>query len=91
MDSLDDGEVREAMEEACVDCYGQDEQWSGLFEMVGQELAFPFSAKVLGETVEVVDTEHPQFDAFGLDLVVVHKKKQYAIAAHSVGPLGRLR
>lgn len=82
--SVDPSAISEAMEEACVDCYGQDEQWSGLFEMVGQELAFPFSAKVLGELVEVVDTKHPKFDAFGLDLVVVHKKKKYAIAAHSV-------
>jgi hypothetical protein len=84
MTSLDAEAVRDAMEDACVDCYGEDEQCSGLTEMVGQELAFPFPAKVLGETVEVVDTIGSRHDAFGLDFVVVHKGKRYAVAVQSV-------
>ena len=77
-------DVRDAMQEACVDCYGDDEQISGLTTMVDQELAFPFQGQVLGETVHVVGTSAPLHDPRGIDLVVVHKDKQYAIAAHSV-------
>lgn len=84
MNAVDQTEMTEAMEEACVDCYGSSEQWSGLFEMVGQELEFPFPARAMGENVQVVDTEPPDFDSLGLDLVIAHKKKHYAIAAHCV-------
>ncbi len=84
LQALDPDDVDDAIEEACVDCYGQEEQCSALVEMAGQELAFPFPARVMGETVEVVDSASSQYDPQGMDLVVVHKGKQYAIAAHSV-------
>lgn len=67
-----------------MDCYGEEEQCSALTEMAAQELAFPFPATVMGESVEVVDTASSKYDPLGLDLVVVHKGKQYAIAAHCV-------
>ena len=84
MDSLDAAEIREAMDEACVDAHDEHEQCSGLTEMAMQELAFPFAVQVLGENVKVVDAATPQYDTFGLDLVVEHRKKRYAIAARSV-------
>jgi len=84
MDSLDDAEIQEAMEEACVDSYGDHEQSSGLVTMAMEELDFPFPAKVLGETVSVVGAAAPKHDTFGLDLVVEYKNKRYAIAAGSV-------
>ena len=80
LQALDTDEVDEAIEEACVDCYGEDEQSSALADMAAQKLAFPFPATVMGEAVEVVDTALSKYDSQGLDLVVVHQGKQYAIA-----------
>lgn len=77
-------EVREALEEATIDCYGEDEQASGLFELAAQELAFPFPGAVMGEAVSVVDALACPYDSSGLDLVVEYKKKRFAIAASSV-------
>ncbi len=84
MDSLDDAEIQEASEEACVDSYDEHEQCSGLVTMAMEELDFPFPAKVLGESVSVVDATSPKHDTFGLDLVVEYKIKRYTIAAGSV-------
>ncbi len=81
---LDQNELSEALEEACVDCHGEHEQSDGLTTMVGEELSFPFPAEVLGEVIEVVDTCASKFDPLGLELVVAHKGKQFAIAAHCV-------
>ena len=81
---LDDAAVREAMDDACVDCNDEHDQISGLFTMVDQELAFPFPARVLGEHVEVTSATTADYDSLGIDLVVVHKGKEYSIAAHSI-------
>jgi hypothetical protein len=84
LQALDTDEVDEAIEDASVDCYGEDEQCSALADMAAQELAFPFPATVMGEAVEVVGSASSKYDPQGLDLVVVHQGKQYAIAAHCV-------
>ncbi|MEX1027985.1 MAG: hypothetical protein WD049_08270 [Candidatus Paceibacterota bacterium] len=84
LQALDTAKVDEVIEEACVDCYGEDEQCSALVDMAAQELAFPFPATVMGEAVEVVDAASSKYDPQGLDLVVVHHGKHYAIAAHCV-------
>lgn len=84
MDSLGDAEIQEAMEEACVDANDEHEQCSGLTTIAMEELEFPFPAKVLGETVSVVGAASPKYDTLGLDLVVEHKNKRYAIATGSV-------
>ncbi len=44
--ALDPEAVEAAMEEAMVDTNGEDEQHSGLLTVIGDELQFPFSAKV---------------------------------------------
>ena len=43
--------------EATVDCYGDDEQLSGLFTMIDDNVAMPFGATVLGVPVTVRDVE----------------------------------
>ena len=82
--TVDEDAIEEAMEEATVDCNDESEQCTGLTTMAGESLAFPFPANVMGETVEVVDSTVSQHDSLGFDLVVQHKKKYYAIAAHCV-------
>ena len=84
LQALDETEVQAALEDATVDCYDEEEQLSGLVEMVHQEVAVPFQAIVLGEVVQVVDVESPENDSFGLDLVCEHKGKRYPIDARSV-------
>ena len=80
----DPADVANAREEATIDCYGEDEQSSGLIEMAAQELAFPFPGTVMGESILVVDSAAAEFNAYGLDLIVEHKKQRFAIASSSV-------
>ena len=81
---LDSDAIDEAMDEATVDANGVDEQHSALLTVIGDELQFPFSARVLGETVTIVDMEWPRNDGFGLDLVVERNGQRHRIEARSV-------
>ncbi|TWU18859.1 hypothetical protein [Allorhodopirellula heiligendammensis] len=83
MTKCDPAEIKEAYEEATVDCYG-DEQASGLVDMAIQELAVHFPAIVLGQRVEVVGASPARNAAWGVDLIVETGKKQFAISASSV-------
>jgi hypothetical protein len=82
--NLDKQAIRDAFEEATVDAYGDEEQHSGLLTVIGDELAFPFSVKVLGEVVDVVGMEWPKNDSFGLDLVCERNGERHRIEARSV-------
>ncbi|MHB1916975.1 MAG: calcium-binding protein [Thermoplasmata archaeon] len=69
------------IEEATVDCNDPSEQESGFYEMLDQNLRFPFLGKVVGEEVSVtgVDVEEA-----GLVAVCARKGKKYRIALLSV-------
>ncbi|MBI1313651.1 hypothetical protein GC176_20355 [bacterium] len=84
MEKLDEDAVREARDEATVDCYDEHEQHSGLLTMVGEELQFPFPARVIGENVTIVGMEWPDDCELGLDLMVEHKGERYRVDARSV-------
>jgi hypothetical protein len=84
MASLKEEDIREAREEACVDCHDESEQCSGLTTIAAESLEFPFPAKVPGESVQIVGSTVSKYDSFGFDLVVEHKKNRYAIASHNV-------
>lgn len=45
------------IEEATVDCYDKEEQASGFFTMIEENLALPFATRVLGVEVSVVAVE----------------------------------
>jgi hypothetical protein len=47
----------ELIEEATVDCYDADEQASGFFNMIEENLALPFTTRILGIEVSVVEVE----------------------------------
>ncbi|MDA1051749.1 MAG: hypothetical protein O3C40_14865 [Planctomycetota bacterium] len=81
---LDEQQVREALQEATVDAYGEDEQHTALLTAIGDELAFPFPAQVLGEVVSVVGMEWPEDDGCGLDLVCERSGERHRIEARSV-------
>jgi hypothetical protein len=45
------------IEEATVDCYNEDEQVTGLFTMMEDDLSLPFQTTVLGVAVSVVSVD----------------------------------
>lgn len=45
------------IEEATVDCYDKEEQASGFFTMIEENLALPFATRVLGVEASVVAVE----------------------------------
>jgi hypothetical protein len=52
------------IEEATVDCYGEDEQLTGLWAMIEDQVVCPFRAKGVGEEVEVTGFEWPEGKGF---------------------------
>lgn len=64
----DRARLRELIEEATVDCYGEDEQHTGLLTMIEDNVVCPFQAKVIGEEVEVTGFEWPE-EGYGLKAV----------------------
>ena len=87
---LDEDDIEEAREEATVDCYDEYEQHTGLLTAVGDELVFPFQARVIGEVVTIVDMEWPEDSEFGLDLIVERNDIRHRVDARSVELLGPL-
>jgi hypothetical protein len=75
--------LRELIEEATVDCYGEDEQHTGLLTMIEDEVVCPFRAKVVGEDVEVTGFEWPK-DGFGLYAVCQRKGKKHRVDINSL-------
>jgi hypothetical protein len=53
VDSLSRSELDALVDEAMVDCYDEDEQLTGLFTMIEDNLAMPFTTQVLGVEVTV--------------------------------------
>ncbi len=58
------------IEEAIVDCYNEEEQESGFFTMIEENLTLPFATRVLGVEVSVVAVETD--DDGGLKVVCEH-------------------
>jgi hypothetical protein len=57
MAELSQADLDELVEEAVVDAYGEDEQLAGFFAVIEENLALPFTTRVLGVevTVEGID------------------------------------
>jgi hypothetical protein len=51
--SLSRAQLDALVEEATVDCYNEDEQLTGLYTMIEDNLALPFTTQVLGVEVTV--------------------------------------
>jgi hypothetical protein len=52
-----DQELDQLIEEATVDCDDEEEQVSGFFSMIDENLALPFATQMLGVEVSVVSIE----------------------------------
>jgi Calcium binding len=66
------------VQEATVDCYNDEEQASGFFTMIDENLALPFRTEVLGIEVSVIAIEMDNDG--GLKAVCEHAGKQQRIA-----------
>ncbi|WP_432984149.1 calcium-binding protein [Dactylosporangium sp. CA-233914] len=53
MSSLSRRQLDALVEEATVDCYNEDEQLTGLYTMIEDNLALPFTTRILGVEVTV--------------------------------------
>ena len=79
-----DAEAVEAVEAAHEAAYNEDEQHTGFLTALEEQLVFPFTASVMGETRQVVAMEWPERDEFGLDLLVERNGELYRVDAKSV-------
>lgn len=84
IEGLDAEAVEAAHEDATVDAYDEYEQHTGFMTALEELLAFPFSAKVMGETLQVTGMEWPEGDSFGLDLLVERNCESHRMDAKSV-------
>jgi hypothetical protein len=60
--AISEARLDELIEEATVDCYNESEQISGLFNMLEERLAVPFTTNLLGmeivvERIDITDEE----------------------------------
>ena len=82
--NVDSAAIKDAREEATVDCYDDSEQAMGLFNMVADELQLPTKAVVMGKTVSVTAVQIPPYDSDGLDLVCELDGEEHAMPATHV-------
>lgn len=55
--ALSPGHLDKLIEEATVDCYNKEEQATGFFTMIEENLELPFATRVLGVEASVVAVE----------------------------------
>lgn len=71
------------IEEATVDCWGQEEQQTGLLTMIEDQVVCPFRAKVIGEEVTVLGFEQTEHGC-GLLAVCERQGKKHRVDLNSL-------
>lgn len=64
--------LRALIEEATIDCYGEEEQMTGLWTMIEENVICPFKARVVGEVVTVTGFSWPSGKC---DFMAICKRK----------------
>ncbi len=74
-------QLEKMLADATVDCYGEDEAFSGVLCTVEDNLPFPFEAQVVGETVRVIGIDERRSD-LGRGIIAKVRKgsKEYSVA-----------
>jgi hypothetical protein len=73
------------LEEAMVDCYDEYEAFMGVVVTLDERLPFPFEAKALGETVEVIAIDDNRCDPRRGVIATVRKgNKEYGVALSEI-------
>jgi hypothetical protein len=73
----------ELIAEATVDCYGEDEEHTGLLTMIEEEVVCPFHAKVIGEIVEVTGFRWPD-SGYGLFALCCRNENTHCVEINSL-------
>ncbi|MBM3199406.1 hypothetical protein FJZ53_00600 [Candidatus Woesearchaeota archaeon] len=83
-------EYERIIEKAAVDCYDENEAFCGMLCTLGDELEYPFDAKLLGETVKVtgIDDKTSSLKA-GVIMNVSFKGKKHKAALATIDILGK--
>ena len=71
------------IDEATIDCYGEEEQHAGLLTMIKEKVECPFQAKVIGEKVVVTGFEWPEA-GYGLFAVCERDGREYRVDLNSL-------
>jgi len=80
MSKLSEEELDEMIAEATVDCYDEIEEFMGVLYTLQDSMTFPFKAKALGETVEVIGIDDRESSRGGGIVAEVRKHgKTYTI------------
>lgn len=75
--------LRALIDEATIDCYGEEEQHTGLLTMIEDNVECPFHAKVIGEKVAVTGFEWPKA-GYGLFAVCERNSRKYRVDINSL-------
>jgi hypothetical protein len=71
------------IDEATIDCYGEEEQHTGILTMIEDNVECPFQAKVIGEKVVVTGFEWPKA-GYGLFAVCERNGRKYRVEVNSL-------
>ncbi len=73
--------LQKMLADAVIDCYGEDEEFSGVLTTLEDNLPFPFEARVIGETVQVIGIDGERSDLRRGIIARVRKgSKEYSVA-----------
>ena len=78
---VDENRLRELLDEATVDCYGEDEEFTGILCALDERLNCPLQAKALGDLVQVIGLDDANSDLRRGVVALVRKAGQeYSIS-----------
>ncbi len=80
---IDRARLDELIDEATVDCYGEEEEHTALLTMIEERVICPFRAKVIGETIEVTRFEWPS-SGYGMLAVCRREGRAYRVDVNSL-------
>jgi len=80
---IDKARLDELIDEATVDCYGEEEKHVALLTMIEEHVVCSFRATVIGETVEVSGFRWPT-SGYGLLAVCLSKGRTYHVDMNSL-------
>ena len=76
-------QLEELIDEATIDCFGEDEEHTGLLTMIEEHVVCPFRAKVIGEPVEVTGFRWPD-SGHGLLAICQRNEKTHPVDIDSL-------
>lgn len=82
---MNESHLRELIEEATIDCYDEHEEFWGLLTALGDELSFPFEAKILGDSVTVTGISQKSTERRGVLVEVDKKGTTYTFPLSEIG------